>query len=68
MEIQKIAPEFTYQYDEIDEEGKDSTVVEINWKFALFDATIHQLQKLFSNFVEKKKKEESKVLVDETAK
>lgn len=64
-EIGKITPNFVTVYDElIDDEGNSTEVTEINWEYALFDATDHELQKLFNNFVSKRK-EETKAIENE---
>lgn len=51
--IFKVAPEFIIVYEELDDEGNN--VLEVNWEYALFKATLFQLEKLFSNFVAVKK-------------
>ena len=50
----KTIPQATFSYDEV-QEGTEETVeiVEINWEFLLFDATMHQLQTLFDEFFKK---------------
>lgn len=67
-EIAKVTPNFVTVYDELtDGESNSAEVTEINWEYALFDATDHELQKLFNNFVSKRK-EETKQLENEVAK
>ena len=66
-EIVKVTPNFVTVYDELtDGEGNSTEVTEINWEYALFEATDYELQKLFNNFVSKRK-EETKQLENEVA-
>lgn len=51
--IFKVAPEFIIVYEELDKEG--SNILEVNWEYALFEATLFQLEKLFSNFIKVEK-------------
>jgi hypothetical protein len=51
-DIHKVAPEFVYEYE--NEEGK--SFYDVDWEFALFEATMFQLQKLFDNFVSQKER------------
>lgn len=65
-DIHKVAPEFIIEYEEADENGN---IFEIDWKFALFDATMFQLKKIFNNFVvDKKPKSEGDKIVEEVVK
>lgn len=53
-EIEEIAPNFIIKYNE-EIDNKVQEVVEIDWEYALFTATAHELQKLFDTFVSNKK-------------
>lgn len=56
VEVGKITPNFVIVYNEIDDKEEVKEVTQINWKYALFGATDHELQKLFDNFVKKEEK------------
>lgn len=60
FDVYKVNPAFNLVIDEIDENGVENTIYEINWEYALFDATLTELDTLLSSFqatpVEEKKK------------
>ena len=60
FDVYKVNPAFNLVIDEIDENGVENTIYEINWEYALFDATLTELDALLGSFqatpVEEKKK------------
>ena len=60
FDVYKVNPAFNLVIDEIDENGVENTIYEINWEYALFDATLTELDTLLGSFqatpVEEKKK------------
>ena len=60
FDVYKVNPAFNLVIDEIDENGVENTIYEINWEYALLDATLTELDTLLGSFqatpVEEKKK------------
>jgi len=55
IKIGEVTPNFVLIYDEVPYgETESKEVTEVNWEYALFDATDHEYQKLFDTLLKKK--------------
>ena len=50
FDVYKVNPTFNLVINEIDENGVENTIYEINWEYALFDATLTELDTLLGSF------------------
>lgn len=54
-DVKKVAPNFVNVYEEIDEKGTTHIMVELDYRWIIYYSRLEELNKLFSNFIPKKK-------------
>ena len=55
IDIKEVVPEMVFEYNELNDDNEEMTIIEIDWEYAFFEATMYELKKLYDKFISKKK-------------